>query len=66
MRGRDVVLESLVAHGVEFLFGNPGTTESPLTDNLGARLEFSRDDRTQPALADEEIDTFSLEGLFRF
>ena len=36
MRGRDVVLESLVAHGVEFLFGNPGTTESPLTDNLGA------------------------------
>lgn len=36
MRGRDIVLDSLVAHGVEFLFGNPGTTESPLTDNLGA------------------------------
>ena len=42
------------------------TPSYALTDNLGARLEFSRDDRTQPALADEEIDTFSLEGLFRF
>ena len=36
MLGRDVVLDSLVAHGVEFVYGNPGTTESPLTDNLGA------------------------------
>lgn len=36
MRGRDVVLDSLVAHGVEFVYGNPGTTEAPLTDNLGA------------------------------
>tara|TARA_Y100000588_G_scaffold141809_2_gene155719 strand:+ start:1646 stop:3325 length:1680 start_codon:yes stop_codon:yes gene_type:complete len=36
MRGRDVILESLVAHGVEYIFGNPGTTESPLTDNLHA------------------------------
>jgi len=26
MRGRDVVLDSLVAHGAEYLFGNPGTT----------------------------------------
>ena len=36
MLGRDVVLDSLVAHGAKYLFGNPGTTESPLTDNLGA------------------------------
>ncbi len=36
MRGRDVVLDSLVAHGAEYLFGNPGTTENPPTDNLDA------------------------------
>jgi benzoylformate decarboxylase len=34
MRGRQVLLDSLVAHGVECLFGNPGTTESPLIDGL--------------------------------
>ena len=36
MRGRDVVMESLLAHGAEYLFGNPGTTESPLIDSLAA------------------------------
>ena len=36
MLGRDVVLDSLVAHDVEFVYGNPGTTEGPLTDNLSA------------------------------
>ena len=36
MRGRDVFMESLLAHGVERIFGNPGTTESPLLDNLAA------------------------------
>ncbi len=41
MRGRDVVLESLVAHGVRHIFGNPGTTESPLTDNLAAHPSLS-------------------------
>jgi benzoylformate decarboxylase len=35
MRGRQVFLESLLAHGVEHVFGNPGTTESPLIDALG-------------------------------
>lgn len=34
MRGRDVFLDSLAAHGVTRLFGNPGTTESPLIDHL--------------------------------
>jgi benzoylformate decarboxylase len=34
MRGRQVFLDSLVAHGVEHIFGNPGTTESPLLDSL--------------------------------
>ena len=34
MRGRQVLMESLLAHGVEFIFGNPGTTESPLIDAL--------------------------------
>ena len=36
MRGRNVFMESLVAHGVEFIFGNPGTTESPLVDSLSS------------------------------
>jgi len=34
MRGRQVFMQSLVAHGVERIFGNPGTTESPLLDGL--------------------------------
>ncbi len=34
MLGRDVFMESLLAHGVEYLFGNPGTTESPIIDGL--------------------------------
>ncbi len=34
MRGREVLMQSLVAHGVEHIFGNPGTTESPLLDAL--------------------------------
>lgn len=36
MRGRDVFMDSLVAHGVEAIFGNPGTTENPLLDSLHA------------------------------
>ena len=35
MRGRDVFMASLVAHGVRHIFGNPGTTESPLMEALG-------------------------------
>ena len=34
MHGRDVFMESLLAHGVQHMFGNPGTTESPLIDSL--------------------------------
>ena len=34
MRGRQVLMDSLVAHGAGFIFGNPGTTESPLLDSL--------------------------------
>ena len=34
MRGREVFMQSLVAHGVERVFGNPGTTESPFLDSL--------------------------------
>ena len=28
MRGRQVFMDSLQAHGVEAIFGNPGTTEN--------------------------------------
>jgi benzoylformate decarboxylase len=34
MRGRQVFMDSLVAHGTTHIFGNPGTTESPLLDCL--------------------------------
>ncbi len=34
MHGHDVFMESLLAQGVRHLFGNPGTTESPLIDSL--------------------------------
>ena len=34
MRGRRVLMESLVSHGVRLIFGNPGTTETPLLDSL--------------------------------
>ena len=33
-RGREVFMESLIAHGVEHIFGNPGTTEMPIMDSL--------------------------------
>jgi benzoylformate decarboxylase len=34
VRGKQVLMESLIAHGVEHVFGNPGTTESPILDAL--------------------------------
>jgi benzoylformate decarboxylase len=34
MRGKQVLMDSLLAHGVECIFGNPGTTESPILDSL--------------------------------
>ncbi len=34
MHGRQVFMDSLRAHGVRHIFGNPGTTESPILDSL--------------------------------
>ncbi len=34
MRGKQVFTDTLLAHGVELIFGNPGTTESPVLDAL--------------------------------
>jgi benzoylformate decarboxylase len=34
MRGKNVFMESLIAHGIGHIFGNPGTTESPILDAL--------------------------------
>lgn len=34
MRGRHVFMESLIAHGADAIFGNPGTTENPILDSL--------------------------------
>ncbi len=36
MRGRRVLMETFVAQGVRHIFGNPGTTETPLLDSLPA------------------------------
>ena len=33
-KGRQVFMETLIAEGVEYIFGNPGTTESPMLDAL--------------------------------
>src|SRR5512134_4200204 len=34
MRGKNVLMESLIGPGVQYVFGNPGTTESPILDAL--------------------------------
>ena len=34
MTGKKAVLETLLAEGVEYIFGNPGTSEGPLVDML--------------------------------
>lgn len=38
-KGKQILMETLQAEGVEYLFGNPGTTESPLLDSL---LDYPR------------------------
>jgi benzoylformate decarboxylase len=34
MHGRQILMETLIAQGVGYIFGNPGTTESPIIDSL--------------------------------
>jgi benzoylformate decarboxylase len=34
MRGKQVLMDTLLAQGVRHIFGNPGTTESPILDSL--------------------------------
>ena len=34
VRGKHILMETLHAHGIKHIFGNPGTTESPLMDCL--------------------------------
>jgi benzoylformate decarboxylase len=38
-KGKHILMETLKAEGVEYIFGNPGTTESPLLDSL---LDYPR------------------------
>ena len=35
MTGKKALLEMLKAEGVEYIFGNPGTSEGPINDMLG-------------------------------
>lgn len=41
MRGHDVFMQSLSAHGADAIFGNPGTTENPLLDNLARHSDIT-------------------------
>src|SRR5260370_8366786 len=34
MHGRQILMESLIAQGVSYIFGNAGTTESPIIESL--------------------------------
>ena len=40
MKGKQALLEMLKAEGVEYIFGNPGTSEGPIIDLLGDYPEF--------------------------
>jgi thiamine pyrophosphate-dependent acetolactate synthase large subunit-like protein len=40
MTGKQALLEMLKAEGVDFIFGNPGTSEGPIIDMLGDYPEF--------------------------
>ncbi|MDC0035202.1 thiamine pyrophosphate-binding protein [Chloroflexi bacterium] len=40
MSGKQAVLEMLKAEGIEYIFGNPGTSEGPLIDMLGDFPDF--------------------------
>ena len=40
MSGKQAALEMLKAEGIEYIFGNPGTSEGPLIDMLGDYPEF--------------------------
>jgi benzoylformate decarboxylase len=40
MTGKRALLEMLKAEGVQYIFGNPGTSEAPIIDLLGDYPEF--------------------------
>ena len=40
MTGKQALLEMLKAEGVDYIFGNPGTSEGPIIDLLGDYPEF--------------------------
>ena len=47
MNGAQLMLEMLASAGVRYVFGNPGSTELPLTDAMVTdnRLEYCRKSR---------------------
>ena len=40
MTGKQAILETLKEQNVEYIFGNPGTSEGPLIDMLGDYPNF--------------------------
>jgi benzoylformate decarboxylase len=66
-RGADVLLEILCSEGVEYIFGNPGTTELPLMDALlrtpDLKYVLALQEATAVAMADGYAQTARRPGF---
>ena len=59
LTGKMIVMESLIAHQVEYLFGNPGTTELPLIDSLREYPQIQYIMALQEAIAVSMADAYA-------
>jgi len=59
MTGKRALLEMLKAEGVEYIFGNPGTSEAPIIDLLGDYPEFRYILALQESVAVGMADSFA-------
>jgi len=60
LRGRDALVQMLLAEGVRYIFGNPGTTELPLMDALQDYPQI-----TYVLALHEAVATFMADGYAR-
>lgn len=59
MRGKKALMEVLREEGVEYIFGNPGTSESPIMDELESYPEFKYVLVTQEGVAMGMADAYA-------
>jgi benzoylformate decarboxylase len=59
MSGKQAILETLKSEGVEYIFGNPGTSEGPLIDLLGDYPNFKYIMALQESVAMGMAESFS-------